>query len=109
MSKELIGALRGTHLAVCESAADLIEVQQKRIDELEAEVEQCCTGESIAFATHRKQLAASQAQVKVMREALERIESATMSMYATRSDFVNDLQSVAYKALAAAKQWKGEV
>ena len=67
MSKELIDHLRSFPFAMTHEAADLIEAQQKRIDDLESEIDRKMSAASYVI----EQLAASQAQIKVMREALE--------------------------------------
>ena len=67
MSKELIDHLRSFPFAMTHEAADLIEAQQKRIDDLESEIDRKMSAASYVI----EQLAASQAQIKVLREALE--------------------------------------
>jgi len=69
MSKELIERLRyGRDDGARDEAADLIEAQQKRIDELTAENRDACFGLNDYYG---QQLAESQAREKVLREVLE--------------------------------------
>ena len=71
MSKELIKRLRADaestdDIGLCADAADLIEAQQKRIQHLEMAL---ADTEALEIGTAER-LAASQAQIKVLREAI---------------------------------------
>ena len=71
MSEQLIRRLRHIYAdgdPITEEAADLIEAQQNQINVLTTTLNEVCAGHQIA---DNIQLAAAQAQIKVLRDALE--------------------------------------